>query len=670
MRGRTIRTVTGRAVAVAFALLLVTSVIGTAGATAGSTQDAAESAADRDVARDLENGTADDIYRYANGSAVLVYEEEATGSEDIQTAQFGADVSSALVNAVVVSSYDNQQGTTGDVQLMVTPDSVSGSGDLTLNRPEQLQNLNATLEGEVTPEDSGARFTLDAAYQQQGFSSTPSVDTAGEFVVKPDALEMTADYTVDSPGSTAKDSNLTVDITETESGYEVAFDQNRPVNQFRRSDWNTTEAARQTIRSQYQGLTFQYGGSVEVTIESHEYTPAPTDSSESDRLDIEYTVTLTGVESGVADQVVNQLSRTQEMELSSAQQEALRENFTELTVDGVEVSVNQSGSVTEGSADLAISGYEDLTVNYIDVLASSSEAVNQSDVNKLQQQLEARSAANLQQSLSWDVDVSSGETGTDVQADIEYDTQNWNAYTSELADRGMPLETNLQFSGEAYTEGESVEVNMTFDVTQEALVDSAVSQAVDAAEGADSANQSTVEAFRALEDAQLQVAKADVVFGKDTVEVRASAQFENLSTMQSAVDQFPSDVPITQIYAEQSEGTTTTYVYVENLGMSDAELRESDLANDATTIHQPGEWERTFPNMDIASSAEYLGVDAEVNNPPNSGGPGTTATPTPVPGDTDGGAADTTTSDGPGFGLAVALVALLVASLVAARRRD
>jgi PGF-CTERM protein len=302
---------------------------------------------------------------------------------------------------------------------------------------------------------------------------------------------------------------------------------------------------------------------------------------------------------------------------------------------------------------VSITDYEGAIVEYLDVVADDEEFINQSQVDELEETLDARGAADLEQTVSWDITTESSESETSIQATVEYDTTNWEAYTTELEERGNPLETELEFSGQATSEGDSIDLTMDFQVNREDIVNSAISDAAEAAAESETEDESAVEAFRSLEDAQLQVAKADMVFGEDTVEVRAAAQFENLSTFQGTLDEFPSDVPITHYYVEGDGESSTTYVYVEDLDMSEEEVRETTLADEDTVIHAPGEWEEEFPTMDIAGTADYLGVDVDVNKP-----------------GTDAGEDTPTSDDGPGFGLAVALVALLVASLVALRRRD
>ena len=217
-------------------------------------------------------------------------------------------------------------------------------------------------------------------------------------------------------------------------------------------------------------------------------------------------------------------------------------------------------------------------------------------------------------------------------------------------------------------------------MTQEQLVDSAISELSDTAEQGGE-DESAIEAFQSLENAEFKVAKADMMFNRDRVEVRAAAQFDSLGEFQNSLDQLPEGTTIRQVYGEGDGDGTTTYVYVEGLDMSDEELRETELADEDTTIHAPGEWDRSFPVMDVQSTADYLGVDVETNNPV-AGGTGTDTstdmpgddTPTDMPGDdtaTDMPGNDTPTDSegfGPGFGAFAALLALLAGALLA--RRD
>lgn len=664
-------------VTVAFALLLMsTAATGTVGA-----GDVA-SADDADVAdvQDATNETADEVYRYENGSAVLVYEGEES-NEDVSTARFGADVSSGLVEALVVSETGGQEDVTGQLGLQISPDTIEGDGNLSFESPENIQELDASTSGTVTDEESTAQLTLDMTAETGG--GMPEADSNGEIVVGSDSFSMDADYSLDTgAGVSGMEQSRVVRIDELDNGYEVDFDEERPIHPLLREQWNTSEAAEQTVRQQYESLARQFGGSVDVTIESYDYTEAETDS-ERDQLDIEYTVTMNDVKDGIAETLAQQIAGSPEIDLSDEERQDLEDSLTEVTVEEIAFAQNQSGSGMDGFVDVEMTNYEAPFLATLEATASEDGPVNESQVEELRQQLAAREAADMEQTVTWSLDVAEADsTTTNVQADVNYDTTNWSAYTDELADRGMPLETDVEFEGSAQKVDDQIEVEMSFFVTQEQLVDSAIGQLADTAE--ESGDESAIEAIQSLENADFQVAKADIMLNRDRVEVRAAAQFDDLSQFQNSFDQIPEGVSVQQAHAEGDSDGTTTYVYVDGLDMSDEELRETELADDETTVHAPGEWDRSFPVMDVRSTGEYLGVDAEENNPPHNpvagGGMGTdtptvTATPTmtDTPGDdtptaTDGDTPTETADDGPGFGAVAALLALLAGALIA--RRD
>jgi PGF-CTERM protein len=668
-------------ITIGLALLLVSSMAtGTVAAGALGPVDGADATAD---VQDVTNESADDIYRYGNGSAVLVYEQDASG-EDVSTAEFGADVSSGLVDILVVSETPSEQEATGEFGIEMTPDSVVGDGSLSVQSPESVEDLDASLSGTQSAEESTAQMTLDMT--AQAGAGTPQADSNGDITVGADSMSVDATYSVEMrqrPGSVEQSRVVRVD--EIDNGYEVEFDENRPINSLLRERWNTSEAAEETIRQQYQGLARQFGGSVEITIHSYDYTEATSDS-EQDRLDIEYTVTMNDVKEGIIGQLTRQISASEQVELTDEERQDLEESLMDLTVEQIAFAQNRTASGMDGFVDAEITNYEEPFLTYLGIAASEDGPINESQVETLRQQLEARNAADLEQTLSWDVEVSQEDSRTTgVQAEVNYDTTNWDAYTDELADRGMPIETDIQFEGSAEKVDDTIEIEMSFNVSQDDLVDSAVGQLSDTAEQ-QGQDETAVETFRSLENADFQVAKADIIFNRDRVEFRASAQFEDLSEFERTVDELPEGSSIRQIYGEGDGDGTTTYVYVDGLDMSDEQLRETALADEDTTINSPGEWDRSFPVMDVQSSADNLGVDAEVNNPPHGApdggaGDGTeTATPTPA-GDmaTDtpdedmqtATAAETPTPTsglGPGFSVVAALLALLAGALLA--RRD
>jgi len=670
-------------ITIGLVLLLVSSMAaGTVTASPGGPVDGADPATD---VQDVTNESADDIYRYGNGSAVLVYEQEASG-EDVSSTEFGADVSSGLVDLLVVSETPSGQEATGEFGIEMTPDSVVGDGTLSVQSPESVEELDASLSGTQSADESTARMTLDMTAQagvgeSQGASS-------GEITVGADSLAIDGDFSAETPApaGTGMEQSQVIRVTETDSGYEVDFDQERPINPFLADRWNSEENATQTIRQQYQAVARQFGGSIEVTIHSYDYTEAASDD-EPDRLDIEYTVTMNDIKEGVVEQLAQQIAASEQVELTDEERETLETELMDLTVERAAFAQNQSGATQDGFVDAEITGYQGAFLAYLDAAASEDGPVNESQVETLRQQLDARDAAGLEQTLSWDIEVTpEDDRMTRVEAAVNYDTTNWQDYTDELADRDMPIETDIQFEGSAEKVDDTIEMEMSFDVSREQLVDSALGQLSDTAEQ-QGEDETAVETVQSLENADFQVAKADIVFNRDRVEVRASAQFDDLSEFGSTVDELPEGSSIRQIYGEGSGDGTTTYVYLDGLEMSDEELRETPLAGEDTTIHSPGEWDRSFPVMDVQSSADYLGVDAEVNNPPHGApdgadggaGDGTgTATPdegmatdTPDEDTQTGTAADTPTPTsglGPGFSVVAALLALFAGALLA--RRD
>jgi PGF-CTERM protein len=127
--------------------------------------------------------------------------------------------------------------------------------------------------------------------------------------------------------------------------------------------------------------------------------------------------------------------------------------------------------------------------------------------------------------------------------------------------------------------------------------------------------------------------------------VEAGAAFDNGTALASAIEA-AEDIRITEVVGEQENGGVVTYVKTEGFVEETTEeaVRSRDQVGDQTTVNLPGNWDRDFPEMDRQAAADYLGVEVE--------------------GGDEGG------SPLPGFGFAVALVALTVAAVVVGRRRD
>jgi PGF-CTERM protein len=239
-----------------------------------------------------------------------------------------------------------------------------------------------------------------------------------------------------------------------------------------------------------------------------------------------------------------------------------------------------------------------------------------------------------------------------VSAELHSSSSNWNAYISELEDRGISAaENDISMELSAQTEGEELTADMSMSVKQEELVDSMVNSMIQSASQDPSTDEETQQVLSKLEQSEFQVGKLDVSFDDEAVTVEAGAKFDNISALSSEMNEAYGGHQITQVVGQYDNESDTDemHVHVNNLVSEDADesdVRALAVADEDTEIHTD-DWDREFPDMDTQGAKQFLGIDGEDNQ--------------------DG--EDDEDSSLPGFGPAVAVIALVGAALIARRQR-
>ncbi|WP_458208341.1 hypothetical protein [Haladaptatus sp. NG-SE-30] len=367
-------------------VLLIAPVAATVPATAP------HAASQSSVSDDIE--PADAIYVMENGDAVLAYNNSGTEST---TATYGANVTTGLVHMLVTD--DTESNATAAASLVMKPDGFTGNGSATAESPDSLQRLSLDVTGEQNAKNAKADMTVDAAFDSQsaGTSAFESASTSGQMTITADSFSTKGEGAVTTAAAMGTESELRYDLRETKNGYLLKGSRSGAVSYYMTDYWNTREAAKSHLKTQYAGIAKQYGGSATVTIDQYDYQ----EKDGKPTLDIEYTVEYSGLETAVAQALATSISSSQDVSLSDEEIDTLTEDVRALKIDHVTFEMTQQSNEMRVSWDARIDNYDEAAFAAVTVAQSMNGevSVDQQSVEQMKTAFEAQQAANMQQTV-------------------------------------------------------------------------------------------------------------------------------------------------------------------------------------------------------------------------------------------------------------------------------
>lgn len=645
------------------ALLVVCSSAASVTALAGATTsapDASASTASVSATTPSDNDTtepADEIFVHENGDAVLVYEQDDADEESTATGHLGLNVSEGLMHVLVRDELDETSNVTGDAQFVLEPTALAGNGSFEAPRPENLENLDADVTAKRTEADASARASVDVTYVDDSeYSTTSTIEsasTSGELSVSANEFSTSGSASAEYAESTGMLQHREYTLEEGTDQYRLQASEEYYVSSYFASQWDTEANATRTIEQQYASIASALGGSADVRVSEYSFTE--TDDGRM-LLDIEYQIVYSNVDDALGEQVAQQITNAEDVEVSTETADAVGDAVAELQVDRVHATVDAEGTSMQAAWDVKLSEYEPLVDASLDLAAEASEDENVTEqVERARQSYDAMKASGLVQTMSWEGSLSSpSENAVRVQASMQYDTRNYEAYVEELEARDLPAGGSVSFSASARTEGEEVVAEMELNVEREDLVDETLGNIVDSAQGAESTGTAqtgteSVQRFvTAFQRSDFEKAKMNVNVREDDVQFQAGASFENMASFQAVMeDEFQGD--ISSMYADLGDDSKA-YVHVDGAfgtNASASEVREHRAVNENTTLHLPGDWNpatKEFPKMDREEARDYLDIEE----------PETTSSSTSDGANASGGL--------PGFGVPAAFAAVAATS--------
>lgn len=624
---------TTRIGAVLVALLLVTS---TGAAAFGATTASTGELTDDDIA--------DKVYVDDDGSAVLVYEDEYDGDDDVDelAGEFGLETETGLMHLFYDGEFeDDADDVDAELEAAMNPEEISVWGELVADAPEELEEFDVDIQSEQTETTSASNIDSTVAAEADdpaAFSLDADADleaTASTFTTS-GTVDVTTETT---PGP---DEHFEMTLTETAGSYELDVSQREAVHEFERDAWETPADAEATIESQYAMLAMSLGGTADVTLDDHAF------EDDSGIVDVEYTVTLDGVKDQLSVMLAEQLAADQDLDLDQNEAQAIADRITELHVDRVHVAAEMTdGELEYAEWDVEIDNYDEFVLGFVEIAESVDDVDDDlaDQYDEVGDMLEAMDDADAAYTAS--MDLSADADGDLVTAEFggETETKNYEQYVDELEQRELTeyvAETTFEFT--AGLVGDEIEADLDYEATGEDLLDNTIEEMIDAATMGEDGDDEFVEALENFQDAEFEAAKMSLDADEDAFEFESAAAFEDLEAFESFPLETDDDLTVTAIHGVTDDDTTTAYVTVEGFVEADAsedDVRDHDRVDAETTIYMPGEGDREFPSIDEDHVRSFLDIPAD----------------------------DAEEEDGmPGFGGLAAVVAL-AAALIALRRQ-
>lgn len=568
---------------------------------------------------------ADSAYVTDDGDVILVYDYDDDGEADSYTnvsGHAGMDVADGLSHMAFTGEYDSN--VTGEATLRASDDELSVDGSLSAPKPETLNALsfdmtqvaNDTQRFTTVDLESSVALPQDASMM----GLLERIETAGTIESAPESMTANGSVTVSARMLPLPDREHHVLLSEDAGDFTLSVEESYiPENT---SAWESRETATATLTEQYCP---ESTGGVECSVTVDSYSLEEGDTST--RLDLSYTVELSGVDSTVSTLISTGLS-TSEANISEETVTQFASRVENISVSRVQADVVVADSQASLSWNVSLDGTDDLALAYADLLevigAASMDGngmpggpelmflgggpFGQSPAelaDQIRAQVAATRAAGLTATTTWDATLGVESRNLTVDATVDSRAENWGSYVDEMesSDGTAPIDKRVTLT--AGIDGDRVTVDGAASVRDEAMFDDAIAQIGENLEQYNGASNVT-ERLDTIADADFERARMDISASGDSLTVEGAMSIGNTSALMTAL---PENVSmIDAFYTDMDERAT----YVRLDGAFDGEVTESDVralpyVDETTTVNLAGEWDRDFPSLDDQQVRNYLG---------------------------------------------------------------
>lgn len=359
---------------------------------------------------------------------VLVYESEE--EQGIVESDVGMDTRNGLAYGSVKLNED-ELDFDGTVSSERTAEAFTSNIEGSVAEPESVEDVAVTAE--LVQSDSENRFdaTVEGIYQRP---MPVEGESSGTAVVTHDQIRSEATVEAESFLLTGYPAaSISADVTETETGFSVDVGHVQEGPDL--AKYGTEPKARQSLGLASRALASEYGGTANVTMQSHQFTAG----EELDRVEMEYTVEFQGVREGLAAAAIDRF--VAEEDVTSEQRDALERALTRVELERLSVDVEKT---TDGvlTTDVSVVGgnYTDGMLSVLRTVQADDETFTDREFEKIAATQDAAAAADLSQKLVWDLRLRPEGSGVGVSADLQYETAHWRQFVATAREEGVYME--------------------------------------------------------------------------------------------------------------------------------------------------------------------------------------------------------------------------------------
>lgn len=557
---------------------------------------------------------ADAVYVDRSGDAVFRYgNDHAVTAIPIQ-GRLGMEAGTGLAHASYAGDLErvtlHGQEADANATLWATPASITGTADVVLDDPTDVESLSADLRRTRTDETNAATVGLTAAVTNDT-RRYAAIETQGR-------LETTA-TTISASGSLrtrvangtdtdaappSPDERREVTITERDGAIRLEASERRTVGEWERERWATEADARRSLESRYGELAIALGGQADLSLDSYAYE----NDSERDAVELEYTVSFTDVEDGLAERLTRELRNSSAVDLDEHEARVIADRLATATLEEVSVTVVRRGPETELEWDVELSGTDEIVLGIAEI-AGANERVSEAQVDPygaVETDLEAQRAANLVTETTWNAslehDRAANRTVVDVVADA--DARNWRAYSAEREARALgPIPRTTGTVTAELADGD-IEASAEYETSREEIGPIGIEELLRFS-GRDVGPRIEV-AIGLLTDTEFEVARANAAVDDGSVAIESAASFDDVS-----FETVAGDGDVRGVHAATTNERTNVYVTAESAfetEPTDRGIRDHYRVGPATDVYGPGEWDREFPSLDSDAVRGFLEI--------------------------------------------------------------
>ncbi|WP_139305371.1 hypothetical protein [Natronorubrum sediminis] len=602
----------GRSSALLVGILLVTSLgaIGVTGAHADSDEPVPEEILEEiDATEDVEA-----VYVSDDGDAVLTYDypHEASQTGTTLEGQFGLDTDPGVAYTHYTGAVDeDERGVTGELSMHSDRDGVSSVGDVLIEDPAPITDLEAAIDVSQTDTESTSSGDVQATVADHD-PDYDALETTGELEMTSESITSSGTLSLveaEIDGVPAGTDSLEATVVERDDGYSLKVSERRVIEDWETDRWETREDAGESLENRYSSIAVGLGGTADGEIESYDYSG----DGDQNIVEYEYHVEYTGVTDEVAAAAVSLVQQQAETELDETEAQAMTDRLAEATVEELHLTVDRDGEATDIEWDLEADAHDEVVLGTVE-LADSLESVDDDLADRfddVSETLEVRAETDLKRTTSWDVTAERADGLTMVDATWESDTENWDRHASALEERDLEaLTPDRTMTFDAASTEDGLEVvydsetreNGLLEWSPDGLGEVGTVLGVEFGLGDVGVDTDDVVPMSTVDELSqtAELARTDLTIDDGTFELEGAAADPD-ATLESSPIGSEDELTASELHVETMGGSSTVYVVADGFVGADpteAEVRDHEQVGSETTVSMSGEEEPDVPEID------------------------------------------------------------------------